>query len=84
VFEVGPLSLQGSDVLAYHPSDEEVFLTEFPLEGGQQLLPWGFQASGVLERLFWRAAIEQAVDQGVGCHPVGVGDDRREADAGIV
>jgi hypothetical protein len=83
VFEVGQLGLQGIDVLTDHAGEEQVFLTEFPLEGGQQLLPWGFQASGVPQRLFWRAAVEQAVDHGAGRHPVGVGDDRREADAGI-
>jgi hypothetical protein len=83
VFEVGQLGFQGIDMLADQASDEQVFLTELPLEGGQQLLPGGLQASGVAQRLFWRAALEQAVNQGAGRYPLGVGDDRREADAGI-
>ena len=70
-------------MLPDHPGDKEMMLAEFPLQGGQQLVPWGAQSPGVGQRLFRRPTVEQTVDPSPSRPTMGVGDDRREADTGI-
>ncbi len=82
-FEVGQLGFQDIDVAADQAGDEQMFLAEFALQGGEQLFLRCPQASGMGECLFRRAPAQQAVDQRPCRNAVEIGDHPVQADTGV-